>query len=695
MGNGVSGCCAVTTAGDISKRYDVVPVHDNLGHSFCYVGPVLNGSRSSFQQEPSLRLDSIPGATTTTFSISGASVSANTSTALSAGSPSTDASLLASGFESSSRFASLPLKPVPRSPSKKPGHESGVFERRFLSGPNESGLVSGPVGKNKKKKEKPKKIKSFTKPKPNKKFLTFKTIVTNIISSCSKKSVVEPIDGSYSSHESLDSYETNTTLRSQESPRTTKEQEDSEEEEEKTESSLEEEPKIQWAQGKAGEDRVHVILSEDNGWLFVGIYDGFSGPDPPDYLLNNLYTAVLKELKGLLWNDKLEAEDLESYIKNGESQIKKHSTLDQDSYSSHVMKEDYVACDSRNIEVMKENCVACDSRNIEVMKEDSVSCDSRNVAENMKKLQWRCEWEDNSINSKSTHKESDLEMINHKDVLRALQQALKKTEEAFDLKVDENPELALMGSCVLVTLMKGEDVYVMSVGDSRAVLARRPDLRQRKKMQNELERIKEESPLETFLVRDKGLNLLVPVQLNMEHSTNNKEEVRRIKMEHPDDPLAIEKDRVKGYLKVTRAFGAGFLKQEAIFEVDSFISAFPEGDPAQHLIQEVLLRAAKKYGMDFHELLEIPQGDRRKKCLAAEETVVVDLLARASVVVVEGNCKKNPDLGFSGETTTTETFVFGVAPAIKNQYEAYGESNVENDGCKCGSDCKCDPCTCT
>ncbi|CAN6809864.1 unnamed protein product [Brassica oleracea] len=662
MGNGVSGCCAVTTAGDISKRYDVVPVHDNLGHSFCYVGPVLNGSRSSFQQEPSLRLDSIPGATTTTFSISGASVSANTSTALSAGSPSTDASLLASGFESSSRFASLPLKPVPRSPSKKPGHESGVFERRFLSGPNESGLVSGPVGKNKKKKEKPKKIKSFTKPKPNKKFLTFKTIVTNIISSCSKKSVVEPIYGSYSSHESLDSYETNTTLRSQESRRTTKEQEE-EEEEEMTESVLEEEPKIQWAQGKAGEDRVHVILSEDNGWLFVGIYDGFSGPDPPDYLLNNLYTAVLKELKGLLWNDKLEVQDLESYIENGEPQIKKHSTVDQVSVSGHVMKEVYVACDSRN---MKEDYVACESRN---MKEDSDACDSSNITEDVTKLQWRCEWEHNSRNKNSTHqnrKGTDLDMVNHKDVLRALQQALKKTEEAFDLTVDENPELALMGSCVLVTLMKGEDVYVMSVGDSRAVLARRPDLRQRKKMQNELERIKEESPLETFLVRDKGLNLLVPVQLNMEHSTNNKEEVRRIKMEHPDDPLAIEKDRVKGYLKVTRAFGAGFLKQpkwneallemfrinyfgtspyitcspslhhhrltsrdkflilssdglyeyfsneEAIFEVDSFISAFPEGDPAQHLIQEVLLRAAKKYGMDFHELLEIPQGDRRK-----------------------------------------------------------------------------------
>ncbi|KAG2318387.1 hypothetical protein Bca52824_011600 [Brassica carinata] len=60
-----------------------------------------------------------------------------------------------------------------------------------------------------------------------------------------------------------------------------------------------------------------------------------------------------------------------------------------------------------------------------------------------------------------------------------------------------------------------------------------------------------------------------------------------------------------------------------------------------------------------------------------------------------GGCKKYPDLGFSSETTKTETFAYGVAPAMKNQYEAYGESNVENDGCKCGSDCKCDPCSCT
>lgn len=39
------------------------------------------------------------------------------------------------------------------------------------------------------------------------------------------------------------------------------------------------------------------------------------------------------------------------------------------------------------------------------------------------------------------------------------------------------------------------------------------------------------------------------------------QEVKRIKREHLDDSSAIVKNRVKGSLNVTRAFGAGFLKQ--------------------------------------------------------------------------------------------------------------------------------------
>jgi serine/threonine protein phosphatase PrpC len=60
-------------------------------------------------------------------------------------------------------------------------------------------------------------------------------------------------------------------------------------------------------------------------------------------------------------------------------------------------------------------------------------------------------------------------------VLKALARALRRTEDAYlgvaDKMVAEFPELALMGSCVLSMLMKGDDMYVMGVGDSRAVLA--------------------------------------------------------------------------------------------------------------------------------------------------------------------------------------------------------------------------------
>jgi len=39
------------------------------------------------------------------------------------------------------------------------------------------------------------------------------------------------------------------------------------------------------------------------------------------------------------------------------------------------------------------------------------------------------------------------------------------------------------------------------------------------------------------------------------------QEARRIRSEHLDDPACIVNDRVKGSLKVTRAFGAGYLKE--------------------------------------------------------------------------------------------------------------------------------------
>uniref|UniRef100_A0A0E0KXP0 protein-serine/threonine phosphatase n=1 Tax=Oryza punctata TaxID=4537 RepID=A0A0E0KXP0_ORYPU len=300
--------------------------------------------------------------------------------------------------------------------------------------------------------------------------------------------------------------------------------------------------RVQWARGKAGEDRVHVVVSEEHGWMFVGIYDGFNGPDATDYLADNLYAAVCRELNGVLSEDEPDLPEQEQQ---------------------------------------------------------------------------------------------------HREVLDAMARALRRTEEGYfaeaEARAAECPELAMVGSCVLVVLMKGADVYAMNVGDSRAVLA------------HQGEAVK-----------------LAALQLTMDHSTNAYKEVRRIRSEHLDDPGCISNGRVKGCLKVTRAFGAGYLKEprwnsallevfrvdyvgrapyiscrpyirhhrlgaqdrflilssdglydyftneEVVAQVEAFTASYPDEDPAKFLSHHILLRAANQAGMGFHELLEIQQGDRRR-----------------------------------------------------------------------------------
>ncbi|CAL4896060.1 unnamed protein product [Urochloa decumbens] len=300
--------------------------------------------------------------------------------------------------------------------------------------------------------------------------------------------------------------------------------------------------RVQWARGKAGEDRVHVVVSEEHGWMFVGIYDGFNGPDATDYLVANLYAAVCRELGGGGGGEQQEEEE---------------------------------------------------------------------------------------------------------EVLEALARALKGTEAAFfaeaEARATECPELAMMGSCVLVVLIRGADVYVMNVGDSRAVLAQRG-------AGDDEETVGE----------------LAALQLTIDHSTSVYKEARRIRSEHLDDPACIVNDRVKGSLKVTRAFGAGYLKEprwndallevfrvkyvgaapyiscrphlwhhrlgsrdkfmilssdglydyftneEVVERVEAFTARYPDEDPAKYLSHEILLRAANQAGMEFHELLEVQQGDRRR-----------------------------------------------------------------------------------
>lgn len=716
MGNGFGKLTVCFTGGgDARRRTDLSlfvpdPLDEGLGHSFCYVRPDPTRLSSS----------KVHSEETTTFkTISGASVSANTSTPLSTALVdlySYNSIDRAAAFESSTSFASIPLQPIPRNfigsgpisgtwiPSSGPlerGFMSGPIERGFMSGPLDRGLFSGPMDK--------------SGPDANNQFqrsfsqggFAFRArsgkgklirVLRRAISKTiyrGQNSIVAPIKGlSLSSVKEPDwnfgpekhsNHNENLTVSSLNLS---------------SEGSLEDDDSIesqnlQWAQGKAGEDRVHVVVSEEHGWVFVGIYDGFNGPDAPDYLLSNLYPAVHRELKGLLWDEKFEPTAPAPTAVTTSPENSNSEAADQDSVPSVAdsdLAANQVGDDACSQCVEHENNLPCasgdddgnfDSNSRRRKGRSGSKSKYRGIGKKWEENQrrWRCEWDrerlelDRRLKEQLNRSGSDgARAINHSDVLKALSQALRKTEEAYldiaDKMLVENPELALMGSCVLVMLMKGEDVYVMNVGDSRAVLAQKsePDY-WLGKIRQDLERINEETlhDLESSDGdRPSTIPSLTALQLTKDHSTSVEEEVQRIREEHPDDSCAVFNDRVKGSLKVTRAFGAGFLKQpkwnnallemfridyigtspyitcfpflhhhrlgpkdrflilssdglyqyftneEAVSEVELFITLQPEGDPAQHLVEEVLFRAAKKAGMDFHELLEIPQGDRRR-----------------------------------------------------------------------------------
>ncbi|KAK8953588.1 putative protein phosphatase 2C 4 [Platanthera guangdongensis] len=642
MGNGVAKLKLCCFSGNGGRRDPAAvtsePYEEGLGHSFCYVRPDPPFSRSVSSKV-------YDSEETITFrSISGAAVSANTATPLSTSID--NGGIVSSGgvgaaFESSTSFSSVPLQAIRRFSGGLAygGFLSGPMERGgFMSGPLDpryaSSIFSGPLDRHVSFPGQLRRSFSHGLALQRKAGASLLRSISKVIS----RSVYVPVRES-------DSPGTSSTLQLNSSAGQCSECFDV------TAAGVGTDGKnLHSAQGRAGEDRVHVVISEEHGWLFVGIYDGFNGPDATDYLLSNLYSAVQQELGRILWDeDKFETLDLSSDDKTGTASFDAPFPGDVAGLVSPELNH-------RNVRSWGP---------------------ARKWEDNQRR--WKYEWarerlelDRNVRNQLSRTCSKGGETI--PKVLKALSQALRKTEDSFletaDMIVSVNPELALMGSCVLVMVMKGEDVYLMSVGDSRAVLAQKtePNIWDSvgKERQN-LERINEETlhDLENYDQMD-DLRNLVSIQLTKDHSTCIEEEVKRIRNEHPEDASAIVNDRVKGSLKVTRAFGAGFLKQpkwnnallemfridyigtspyitcspflyhhklcsrdrflilssdglyqyftneEAVAEVEMFIAANPEGDPAQHLVGEVLIRAAKNAGMDFHELLEIPQGDRRR-----------------------------------------------------------------------------------
>lgn len=502
---------------------------------------------------------------------------------------------------------------------------------------------------------------------------------------------------------------------------------------------------VQWALGKAGEDRVHVVVSEELGWLFVGIYDGFNGPDAPEFLMSHLYKAMYNELEGLFWDteDAVSASDNTDIMGNSDpADVNTHDSQDfreikEGEVEQRLVKK--VMFGGEQIEVRRRRLweflveddseVGLDlsgSERFAFSVDDALSVKDAGSAVSRRSLllsklkhgllnrhkdkdgnklfPWKF-WLEGKQKAIEEMRESNVAgdgeverertsrngrkrkvgLVDHDLVLSAMSRALEVTEQAYldmtDRVLDRYPELALMGSCLLVALMRDDDVYVMNVGDSRAIVAQfePEDVSCGTGLQGSgddgfngegiVEEFAAASQRESKAVDEAHAHQsvgLTALQLSTDHSTSIEEEVIRIKNEHPDDRNCIVNDRVKGRLKVTRAFGAGFLKQhrwndallemfrnefigtapyiscspslrhhklcprdqflvlssdglyqyfsnqEVVSHVQNFMERFPDGDPAQHLIEELLFRAARKAGMDFHELLDIPQGDRRK-----------------------------------------------------------------------------------
>ncbi|XP_057978035.1 protein phosphatase 2C 29 isoform X2 [Malania oleifera] len=615
-----------------------------LGHSFCYVrssarfpsptasGRFLSPTQSLRFDDPELRPR--PGLPETGFkAISGASVSANTSTPRTVlqldgiYDDATDGvkSSIVNGFESTSSFSALPLQPVPRG-----GEPSGPMERGFfMSGPIERGALSGPLdgtaepsegrvpfsaplGGTFVKKRRKKGIsgirKAFYRNFSEKK----RPWVVPVRYFGGRKEMSAPGDGG--------------------------------------ESEVKSESNVQWALGKAGEDRVHVVVSEEQGWLFVGIYDGFNGPDAPEFLMGNLYRAVFNELEGLFWDvDEADTEVLRPEVRDVTSenvvvleesnppQVAEDCSAGEAGSVGEILKKigndpnaqpldrpgkrvtfhpeeaqtrrkrlwEYLAEDdpedgldlsgsdrfafSVDDALSVSNAGSAVSRRWLLLSKLKHGLSKHRESHGRKLFPWKFGLDDKEkieIDSREEERTSGscrkrkVGPVDHELVLRALSRALEVTEFAYldmtDKFIDTNPELALMGSCLLVALMRDEDVYVMNVGDSRAIVAQyepqelnsRTESNGQGDVGSSTEGIVEEStaPGENVskVVREVPAQAvkLTALQLSTDHSTSIEEEIIRIKKEHPDDSQCIVNDRVKGRLKVTRAFGAGFLKQE-------------------------------------------------------------------------------------------------------------------------------------
>lgn len=360
---------------------------------------------------------------------------------------------------------------------------------------------------------------------------------------------------------------------------------------------------LEVAGGAAGEDRVQAVCSEENGWVFCAIYDGFNGRDAADFLAGTLCETIGYHLN---------LSDMEL-----EQQLVKVSDL-----QGGKMKKETPPTDAGSF-----------------------------------------------VNGDSFVDVERLSVSYKQKVLNSLERALTQAENDFlrmvEQEMEDRPDLVSVGSCVLVALLHGKDLYLLNIGDSRAVLATHGD-------------------------QVNATEGLLAVQLTDIHNVDNENERAQLVRDHPHDPSLIVAGKIKGKLQVTRALGVGYLKKkhmndalmgilqvhdllsppyvhtqpslhvheisnsdqfvvlgsdglfdffnndEVVRLVHSYIVSNPSGDPAKYLVEQLLVRAADSAGFTMEELMRIPAGRRRR--YHDDVTVIVIILGMNKRTLKASTC---------------------------------------------------------
>lgn len=373
---------------------------------------------------------------------------------------------------------------------------------------------------------------------------------------------------------------------------------------------------VQVAGGAAGEDRVQAVCSEEDGWLFCSIYDGFNGRDAADFLAGTMYETI-----GFFFSllDRERNQDCvgSSNILNPEGCVLQHKIGESNIHREGITALGFVS--ERDLWI-------------------------NNFTKGSSNLKLKA--------SSDSFRQGVLDSL-----LRSLVQAESDFLQMVEQEMEDRPDLVCVGSCVLIVLLFLNDLYTISLGDSRAVLA-------------------------TY---GEGAGTSIPerlkaIQLTESHTVDNEAERHKLLSDHPDDPTTIVAGKVKGKLKVTRAFGVAYLKKkemndvlmgilrvrdlqsppyissqpslnvhkitksdhfviigsdglfdfftndEAVQLVHSYVSSNPSGDPAKYLVEQLVVRAADCAGFSMEELMSVPAGRRRK--YHDDVTVMVIILGR-------------------------------------------------------------------